>query len=233
MTDVHPSGESAPASTDPVSSERPAYDPPSTIEAPPPVVQADPHDAPGAFTDPEPTADPASVADDEASTEDGAHAAPVGPPTPRPTPGSTARSPSHRCRPPTTCPPRTSFDRCHASSRSPTRRWRGQDHHDGQPGCVARRTGLPRAGGRSGSAGQRDDWVGHQSPHARVHHVRRAAERRLPRRVHRADRGQGAVRCTRQLGPGRRRDRAGAGVQPREQAEACTRRGDRRLRTTS
>ncbi len=35
----------------------------------------------------------------------------------------------------------------------------------------------------------------------------------VPRRVHRADRGQGAVRCTRQLGPGRRRDRAGAGVQ--------------------
>ena len=136
----------------------------------------------------------------------------------RPTPTiETGRRPSGRPAPP------------RHRRRQPEGR-RRQDDHDDQPRRLPGRARPAHADHRPRPAGQRLDRAGHREPRPRDVDVPRAHARGAARELHRADRRQAPVRGAGQPRPGRRRDRAGAGVQPGDPAAPGDRGGPRRLR---
>ncbi|CAA9233288.1 MAG: Chromosome (plasmid) partitioning protein ParA, partial [uncultured Acidimicrobiales bacterium] len=113
--------------------------------------------------------------------------------------------------------------------RQPEGRCR-QDHDGSQPRCLPGHHRLPSPRVRPRPTGQRVDRARVEPAQHGDVDVRRHPERSPDRGLHRAVVGSGPLRGTRQPRPGRRRDRARACLQPRAQAEACDRRGHRRLR---
>ena len=108
--------------------------------------------------------------------------------------------------------------------------WRRQDHHGGEPGRLPGRDRLPHPRGRPRSAGQRLHRPGDQPPGPRGVDVRRAPRRDPDGGLHRGQLGAEPVRRAGQPGSGRRRDRAGAGLQPGAPAPQRHRLGEGGLR---
>ena len=106
----------------------------------------------------------------------------------------------------------------------------GQDDHRGQPGRGAGRARLPHAGRRPRPPGQRHHRPGRQRPQPRARHLRRLHARGPARRLRRADQRPQPLRGPGHHRSGRRRDRAGPGVQPGAAPAPGARRGRRRLR---
>ena len=108
--------------------------------------------------------------------------------------------------------------------------WRGQDHHRRQPRRLPGRARLPHPGGRPRSAGQRLHRPGDQHPGARGVDVRRPPGETPIEDCIEAQLGAEPVRRSGQPRSGRRRDRAGPGLQSGAPAQASARRGAGRLR---
>ena len=107
---------------------------------------------------------------------------------------------------------------------------RRQDDDDDQRRRLPRRARSADADHRPRPAGQRLDRPRHREPWPGDLDVPRADARGAAGELHRADRRQGPVRGAGEPRSGRGRDRAGAGVQPGDPAQAGDRRRHRRLR---